>query len=1166
MSITGQDFSNKGKDFWLVYPDHVDANNSSMGIYITSDINASGVIVVGATSIPFTVTANAVTRKFIGPNGQGDASNIGIVHTLPDGILAGAGIHVTADQPVVVYAHIIRTSRSGATLALPVSVLGKEYIVPSYRSAGASGPNSGYGEVTVVAPEANTVVEITPVANSRSGTRQPGIPYTITLNNPGDVYQIQFQKDADISGTRVRSIASGTGACKPIAVFSATTWSAFPCGGATGGDNLFQQLFPIKSWGKTFVTAPFYNRSYDIIRVFISDPATVVRKTENGQTITLANINVAGFYEFTTNNPVLIEADKPVSAVQYLVSQTCGLPGTNADPEMVILNPVEQTINNITVFSAHQNWVPVGQSNVNQCYLNIIIKSSLAASFRINNNLPTASFVNIPGTDYAYLQENVSVLSQTNPVQNLRADSAFIAIAYGYGQYESYGYNAGTSVRDLSQFIEVSNLLATVNFPATCRNAPFGLSIVLSYQPTQINWKAALIPLDTTILNPVTDSTWVQDGKTLYRYKLKKTLRVPNTGTIPVKVITNNPTADGCGSLQEIDYDLQVFENPMARFTYTNNGCINDSVKLLDATSINGGRPTIAWSWDLGDNTRSSIRNPAHLYATGGDYPVRLSVINDIGCLSDTGTQIINLSNLPVADFTLPTNPICVGRAFTLTSQSTPGSGSLVNYQWDFGDGRNISYTSGDPVITDYASPGNYYIKLTVTNNRLCVSKPDSLLVRVGVVPIPGFILPEVCLSDAFAQFTDSSKISDGTAGQLTYAWALGDGSFSTDRNPRHKYNSAAVYSIKQVVTSSQGCVDSLIRPFTVNGAVPNASFTVQNQGVLCSNREISIINNSMVDFGNITRLEIFWDALNNPGQSEADETPTTGKIYTHTYPVFGTPLTKTFTIRFVAYSGQSCVSEVSRVITLQASPQLTFTPLGPVCEEMEAFQITQARENAGLAGTGIFSGTGVSASGIFDPVAARPGNYTIRYTFNAANGCTAFREQSIQVDPTPRVDAGPDRTVLEGGFIIINGTSTGTGLRINWTPSTGLDNPVILTPRATPTEDTRYTLQVTSGQGCSASDDVFVKVLLKPVIPNTFTPNGDGYNDLWEIRSLDSYPGCIVEVYNTTGALIFRSVGYNKPWDGTWNGKPVPAGTYYYVIDPKNGRSKIAGYVTVFK
>ena len=264
--------------------------------------------------------------------------------------------------------------------------------------------------------------------------------------------------------------------------------------------------------------------------------------------------------------------------------------------------------------------------------------------------------------------------------------------------------------------------------------------------------------------------------------------------------------------------------------------------------------------------------------------------------------------------------------------------------------------------------------------------------------------------------------------------------------------------------------------------------YRTKSRGTLQSNREISISNNSVVDFGNITRLEIFWDALNNPGQSEADETPATGKIYTHTYPEFGTPLTKTFTIRFVAYSGLSCVSEVSRVITLQASPQVTFTPLASVCEEINAFQITQARENAGLAGTGIFSGTGVSATGLFDPGAARQGNYIIRYTFNAANGCTAFREQSIQVDPTPRVDAGPDRTVLEGGYIIINGTSTGTGLNVNWTPPTGLDNPAILTPRATPIVDTRYTLQVTSGQGCSASDDVFVKVLLKRLscVPNT--------------------------------------------------------------------------------
>jgi gliding motility-associated-like protein len=482
------------------------------------------------------------------------------------------------------------------------------------------------------------------------------------------------------------------------------------------------------------------------------------------------------------------------------------------------------------------------------------------------------------------------------------------------------------------------------------------------------------------------------------------------------------------------------------------------------------------------------------------------------------------------------------------------------------GDGNVINRNSSDPFTYNYSNPGNYFIRLTVQNQRGCISPPDSLPARAGALPVAGFILPEVCLNDAFAQFTDSTTIADGTVNQLSYAWTLGDGSLSTDRNPRHKYNAAAIYSITQVVTTNQGCADTLKRDFTVNGAVPNAGFTVENSGVLCSNLEIAIVNASSVNFGSITKLMIYWDALNNPGQMEIDETPIAGKVYRHAYPEFGTPLTKNYTIRFVAYSGQSCVSEQSRVITLQASPQITFDPLGPVCEEVSAFSLTQARENTGLPGTGVFSGPGVSPTGMFDPSIARPGIYTIQYKFNGDNGCTAFKEQSIRVFATPKVDAGPDRTVLEGGFIIINATSSGTGLRYAWTPITGLEDPTILTPRASPIIDTRYNILVTSGEGCSASDDLFVKVLLKPVIPNTFTPNGDGYNDFWEIKSLDSYPGAIVEVFNTTGSLVFRSVGYDKPWDGTMNGKQLVAGTYYYVIDPKNGRQKIAGYVTIFK
>ena len=115
-------------------------------------------------------------------------------------------------------------------------------------------------------------------------------------------------------------------------------------------------------------------------------------------------------------------------------------------------------------------------------------------------------------------------------------------------------------------------------------------------------------------------------------------------------------------------------------------------------------------------------------------------------------------------------------------------------------------------------------------------------------------------------------------------------------------------------------------------------------------------------------------------------------------------------------------------------------------------------------------------------------------------------------------------------------------------------------------TDDIVYTLTVTASGNCKASDDVLVKILKAPRIPNTFSPNGDGINDKWVIKYLDTYPGGTVEIFNRYGQLIFRSVGYGVPWDGTVNGKQVPIGTYYYIVDPKNGRKIMSGYVDVIR
>jgi gliding motility-associated-like protein len=85
-------------------------------------------------------------------------------------------------------------------------------------------------------------------------------------------------------------------------------------------------------------------------------------------------------------------------------------------------------------------------------------------------------------------------------------------------------------------------------------------------------------------------------------------------------------------------------------------------------------------------------------------------------------------------------------------------------------------------------------------------------------------------------------------------------------------------------------------------------------------------------------------------------------------------------------------------------------------------------------------------------------------------------------------------------------------------------------------------------------------------IIPNTFTPNGDGINDVWNIKSLIDFPECTVAIYTRYGSLIYRSRGYSKPWDGTYNSSQLPVGIYYYIIDLKNGQQQLSGYVTILR
>jgi gliding motility-associated-like protein len=166
-------------------------------------------------------------------------------------------------------------------------------------------------------------------------------------------------------------------------------------------------------------------------------------------------------------------------------------------------------------------------------------------------------------------------------------------------------------------------------------------------------------------------------------------------------------------------------------------------------------------------------------------------------------------------------------------------------------------------------------------------------------------------------------------------------------------------------------------------------------------------------------------------------------------------------------------------------------------------------------------------------------------------------------VNEYPKVNAGEDVIVPEGSSVQLKPIVSGPVLNHIWKPL-NINSDLNITVKATKNEV--YVLEVTGKGNCVASDNVEVKVLLAPKVPNVFSPNGDGIHDQWIIPGLDSYKECTVEVFDRYGTPVFGSKGYNKPWDGTYKGQPLPYGTYYYIIDTKVGNAKLSGYITILR
>lgn len=300
--------------------------------------------------------------------------------------------------------------------------------------------------------------------------------------------------------------------------------------------------------------------------------------------------------------------------------------------------------------------------------------------------------------------------------------------------------------------------------------------------------------------------------------------------------------------------------------------------------------------------------------------------------------------------------------------------------------------------------------------------------------------------------------------------------------------------------------------------------------------------------------------------------TATSGTSYSWTGPNGFTSKLQNPTITAIttAYAGDYTVTVTSG--TCSASSTTTVKVYEqPVASAGSDVTICEGDNTTLTASGGLSYGwlptTGLSDPAIANPVASPTDTTTYTVTVSNSNACTSTASVTVNVLKKSVANAGADKEITQGQSTTLNGSAKGTEVSCYWTPNTYLSDNTVLHPVATPTEDITYTLHVISGVGCGteATDDVFVRVYKVITIPNTFTPNNDGTNDTWNIKALDTYPESLTQVFNRYGGIVFKSTGYTIPWDGTYHNKNVPTGTYYYLIDLKNGK-KFSGWVLVVR
>jgi gliding motility-associated-like protein len=514
--------------------------------------------------------------------------------------------------------------------------------------------------------------------------------------------------------------------------------------------------------------------------------------------------------------------------------------------------------------------------------------------------------------------------------------------------------------------------------------------------------------------------------------------------------------------------------------------------------------------------------------ATGtGVYTVRViaeggTCASATGCVEESdGIDITVVAG--TAGATTPTNngPICLGGQLNLSINSIAG----VTYEWTGPEGYTGTGATPPPVPSfSIEKSGLYYVDVRVGS---CLLRRQSTLAEA--VNIPAFSISPA----------DELVICQGAASQnlevipndpsYTYQWFKDGAPVATGAQlpitsvPASSGN----YTVK---AGNVGCsVDIETAPVKVTITTTiTANFTAP--ATACANQKVKFTNGSASD----ASVTTFYNWNFDDGKTSTEKNPEHIFTSASTYDVTLT----------VSYKGNSCAETKTIPITITAAPAVAITNPGNDYTFCDGATLL-------LQVTGTFTGYSWSTGATTPSIeVSEEGTYTVDVT--ATNGCILTASRTVETLPAPAVivtATPPQINEGESSQLAASGLESYT-----WEPAETLSQATIANPVATPLVSTVYKVTGLDANGCEGSATIDVKVAGDAIVTklkpgNFISPNNDGPNEQWVVENILTYPQCGITIYDEKGVKVYEAKPYQNNWDGTFNGKKLPDGVYYYII-----------------